>query len=159
MRSYFTNIMSTSSVHTASPDSSSWVAVLPNQPRPRNTLRTRTERSSRSIWSNSPAQVLLETSSWRPLARVRASPVPASPTLWASQCRPRNGRTRDGRHPPSNKTWHLLTSSAMGYPSADHAAGRIYPRYTDSTRQLTRTYTYIHTLNGLIVHAVFLLTL
>jgi len=151
MRSYFTSITSTSSVHIASPNSSSWVAVLPNQHHPRNTPRTRTERSSRSVWSNPPGLVLLEMSLWRLSALVqvplRPAAAPAFPTLWVSQCHPRNGRTRDRHHPLSSRIWHSLISSAMGYPSMGHAAGRIHPRYTYSTRQLTNS--YIHICNSL----------
>jgi hypothetical protein len=144
MWSYFTSITSISSVHTASPSSSSWVVVPP--PRPQNILRMRTARSSPSIWSNPPVQVLLETSSWRPSAQVRIlgqAAALASPTLWASRCHPRNDRTRDKLHPLSNKTWHSLTSSAMGYPSAGHAAGRISQIHTfyATTHELIRTFT------------------
>ena len=153
MRNSFTNITSISSVHTASPSSSSWVAILPNQPRPQNTPKTRTERSSRSISSSLPGPILLETSSWRLSVQAQAflSPAaaPMSPTLWAFRCRPRNGRTRDRHHPLSNRTWHSLTSSAMGYLSTGHAVARIYPRYTYSMPRLTRTHTFTSTIASL----------
>ena len=149
MQSSSTNITSISSVHIASPNSSLWVAVLPNQPHPQNTPKTKTERSSRSIWSNPPGPVLLETSSWRPSVQEQASlllaAAPTSPTSWASRCRPWNGRTKDRHHPLSNRIWHSLTSSAMGYPSTGHPAGIIYPRYTYYTPQSIRTRTFSST--------------
>jgi len=151
--SYFTSITSISSAHTASPSSSSWVAVLPNQSRPRNTLRARTGRSLWSIWIHLPGQPLLETLA---LVQMPQAAAPVSPTLWVSRCRPRSDRTRDRHHPLSNRTWHSPISNAMGYPSACDAVGGIYHIHTDSTRQLTRTHTYIHIYNGFIVHAVFL---
>jgi len=148
MWSYFASIMSISSAHTASLNSSSREVVLQNRAHPQNILRTRMERSSRSIWFKPPALVPLETSLWGLLEQVQAPlhqvAAPASPTLWAFQCHPRNGGTRDRHHPLSSRTWPSLTSNAMGYPRTSHAVGRIYPRYTYYTRQHTNSYIHIY---------------